>query len=142
MVYVERINDPTRPTSGKSLRMFADLTSRGCPKNVVLATTMWDILGPKIDVGYERQERLKKYWEDINHRDANVERFLNDSGSAWSIVDNLAKKNNSDSASESAWSIVDNVAEKSDQKGKTKGVFTGRSLMIWILGGFLPKSCT
>lgn len=140
MVYVERINDPTCPTSGNYLRMFANFTGFGSAKNIVLTTTMWDILGSKIDDGNKREERLKKYWEDINHHDANIKRFLNDSESAWSIVDNVVNKNDSDSA----WSIVDNVVERNGQKeapfGKTKGVFTGRSLVIWILRGFV--SCT
>lgn len=106
--------------------MFAELTSLGSVRNVVLATTMWDRVGPTPDDGNKREKKLKKCWKGMIHRDADIERFLNSSGSAWSIVDN--------------------VAEKSDQKealsGKTKDVFTGRSLMIWILRGFLPKSCT
>jgi len=118
--------------------MFAKLIGPGSAKHFVLTTTMWDILGSKIDDGNKREERLKKFWKDMNHYDANVERFLNDWDSAWNIVDNLVKKNDSDSA----WSIVDNVAEKNDQKTalsrKTKGVFT----VIWTLRGLLPKLCT
>jgi hypothetical protein len=33
-------------TPHRNLRVFAELTGPGSAKNVVLATTMWDILGP------------------------------------------------------------------------------------------------
>jgi hypothetical protein len=59
---------------------------------------MWDILGSKINDGNKREERVKQLWEEMNLHDADVERFLNDSDSAWSIVDNVVKKKDQEEA--------------------------------------------
>jgi hypothetical protein len=68
--------------------MFAELTGPGSTKNVVLATTMWDILSPKSSVGEKREQRLKyDYWNVMIYHGATVERFLNDPISAWNIID-------------------------------------------------------
>jgi len=126
MVYVERINVPASRTSGDHLRMFAKLTRAGprSAKHVILTTTMWDLLGSKIDDGNKREERLKKYWEDMNHPDANVKRFLNDSDSAWSIVD----------------SVVENRDQKKVLSTKMKAIL--RSLVLLVLRDLLPKPYT
>jgi len=73
--------------------MFAELTGPRSAKNVVLATTMWDKLHPKFDDGNKRENGLKEnYWKVMIHNGATVERFLNDSDSAWSIVDNIINR--------------------------------------------------
>ena len=74
--------------------MFAELTGPKSAKNVVFATTMWDILGSKINSGKKREQGLiEEYWKAMIHRGATVERFLNDSDSAWSIVNNIVGRN-------------------------------------------------
>jgi len=74
--------------------MFAELTGRGGTKNVVLATTMWDKLHPVLDDGNKREKSLKKkYWKVMIRHGAAVDRFLNTSDSAWSIVDNVVNRN-------------------------------------------------
>ena len=81
-------------TPHRNLLMFAELTGPGSAKNVVLVTTMWDIFGSKISSGNKREHDLKKeYWNVMIHHGAAVERFLNDSYSAWSIVDNIVNGN-------------------------------------------------
>jgi len=73
--------------------MFEGLTGSKSAKNVVFATTMWDKLHPKFDDGDKREMHLKEaYWDVMIHHGAAVERF-NTSDSAWSIVDNIVKKN-------------------------------------------------
>jgi len=67
---------------------------------------------------------LKKYWEDMNHHDANVKRFLNDSDSAWSIVD----------------SVVENRDQKKVLSTKMKAIL--RSLVLLVLRDLLPKPYT
>ena len=74
--------------------MFETLAGLRSAKNVVLATTMWDRLGHKFDVGQKREEGLKEVYLDVMiHHDAAVEHFLNDSDSAWTIVDSIVNRN-------------------------------------------------
>jgi len=82
-------------TPHRNLRMFAELTGPGSAKNVVLATTMWDILGPMMaGVGNRREQRLKdEYWNVMIHHGATVQRFLNNSDSAWDIIDDFLNRN-------------------------------------------------
>ena len=82
-------------TPHRNLRVFAELTGPGSAKNVVLATTMWDILGPMADIGNKREQHLKdEYWNIMIHYGAAVRRFLNNSDSAWEIINNFLNRNN------------------------------------------------
>jgi hypothetical protein len=124
-VYVHPIVVPITRTPRRDLHKCAELTGPKSAKNVVLATTKWDTLDPKFEeIGKTREEGLRKeFWNIMIHHGAAVQRFLNDSGSAWSIVENVVKKN--------------------DQMGvisrKKKDIF--KSIMISILRS-LPKSST
>jgi len=96
IVYVQQITDPrTGSTPHGNLRVFAELTGPGSAKNVVLATTMWDTLGPvMVDIGNRREQRLKdEYWNVMIRRGATIHRFLNDSDSAWNIINNFLNIN-------------------------------------------------
>jgi hypothetical protein len=76
----------------RNLHMFEELTGSRSAKNIVLATTMWDKLFED-DNGDKREKDLKEeYWNAMIDEGAAVERFLNTSDSAWSIVDNMVKK--------------------------------------------------
>ena len=72
--------------------MFEELTGSKSAENVTLATTMWDKLS-EFDDGDEREKGLKEeYWNAMIDHGAAVERFLNTSNSAWSLVDNMFKR--------------------------------------------------
>jgi len=92
---VHRISDPRMSTTNyRNLLMFAELPGSIIAKNVVFATTMWDRLDPKFDDGNKREQGWKEeYWNDVIRHGASVERFLNDSESAWNIVDNIVNRN-------------------------------------------------
>ncbi|KIM49707.1 hypothetical protein M413DRAFT_21870 [Hebeloma cylindrosporum] len=96
IVYTHRITDPRMPgTPHRNLLVFSELTGRKGTKNVVLATTMWDRLHPTKEngLGDKREGALKKeYWNLMIYHGAAVDRFLNTSDSAWSIVDNIVNK--------------------------------------------------
>ena len=120
IVYVHRIVDPITPTSRHNFLMFAKLTRYRSTENVVLATTMWDILGPSFDVGRKREEGLKvEFWSVMIPHHVAVKRFLNTSDSAWSIVDSVVKNND----------------QKKVLSMKKKRVF--RNLIISILRAFM-----
>jgi hypothetical protein len=76
-----------------NLLMFAKIIGReDIAKSVVFATTMWDKLDWESD-GDARENVLKEeYWNAMIDHGAAVERFLNTSDSAWSIVDNIVNK--------------------------------------------------
>ena len=95
VVYVHRITDQRMSaTPHRNLLMFAELTGPGSAKNIVLVTTMWDKLHPQFDDGHKREKGLeKKYWNVMIHHGATVERFLNTSDSAWSMIDNVVERN-------------------------------------------------
>ena len=92
---MQQITDPrTGSIPHHNLRMFAELTGPKSAKNVVLATTLWDILGLVPDVGNRREQRLKdEYWNIMIHHGATVQRFLNDSDSAWNIINDFLNRN-------------------------------------------------
>ena len=80
-------------TPHRNLLMFGELTGRKGTKSVVLATTMWDRLHPELDDGNKQEEGLKKqYWKVMIRNGAAVDRFLNTSDSAWSIVNNVVNR--------------------------------------------------
>lgn len=93
IVYVHPITDERMSGSPqKNLSVFKELTGPGSAKNVLLATTMWDKLIDSDDGDY-RENRLKvDYWKGMIEEGAAVERFLNTSTSAWSIVDNIVNR--------------------------------------------------
>ena len=81
-------------TPHRNFLMFKELTGPRSAKNVVLATTMWDKLHPQFDDGNKREKDLeKRYWNVMIHHGATVERFLNTSDSAWSIIDSVVERN-------------------------------------------------
>jgi len=92
---------------------------------------MWDTLDPSFDA-QKREEGLKVEFRKIMTRiphgtsRTTVERFFNNSDSAWSIVDNAVKEN--------------------DQQGVSSGKkkYSLRSLVLMILGSLrlLKKSGT
>ena len=90
---MHRITDPRMSAKPQqNLHMFEELTGSRSAKNVILATTMWDKLSEFAE-GDKREKGLKEeYWNAMIGHGAAVERFLNTSNSAWSIVDNMVKK--------------------------------------------------
>ena len=90
---MQRIDAQVSATSLWNFCIFAELTGLGSAKNVVLATTMWDMLGHMADATSKWEQRWKdKYWNVMIGNGATVERFLNDSDTTWSIVDKIVKK--------------------------------------------------
>jgi hypothetical protein len=80
-------------TPHRNLRMFEELTGPGSAKNVVLITTMWDT-GQSTALGKEREKRLEvEYWKVMIDRGATIQRFLNQSDSAWKIINNIVTNN-------------------------------------------------
>ena len=119
-------------TPHRNLLMFGELTGREGTNNVVLATTMWDKLHPQQDDGGKREEGLKKeYWKVMIHHGAGLDRFLNTSGSAWRIVDNIVKR----SGNRAALLFQE---ERVDQGKRVKDTSAGEALEL-DLGRLIEK---
>jgi hypothetical protein len=89
---VHRISDNRMAgTPLKNLRMFANLCGDGATKNVILATTMWDLV--EAGEGERRVTQLQgKYWKEMLAGGSKVARFDGKYDSAWEIVDMIVKK--------------------------------------------------
>jgi hypothetical protein len=96
IVYLHRITDVRM--AGSSLRnfnMFKELCGESFYKNVVLATTRWELLpkdGPDADAGAKREKELvenPKFWKTMKQRGSAVFRHLNNPQSAAQILEYL-----------------------------------------------------
>jgi hypothetical protein len=75
-----------------NLQVFAGIFGQKAMPNVILATTMWDLV--EEEVGNGREQQLKKdFWKDMIADGCRTERFDNTHDSAWHIMDSLAQKN-------------------------------------------------
>ena len=69
----------------KHLKMFQNLCGTEALKNVVLVTTMWDVVGE--EEGYNRENELTaKYWKTMIDLGCHTSRFYNNTKSALDIV--------------------------------------------------------
>jgi hypothetical protein len=116
-------------TPHRNLLMFAELTGPRSAKNVVLATTMWDKLNPKFkNDGIEQETDLKQnYWNVMIHHGAAVERFLNNSDSAWNIIDNIVNRNEFDQKA-----VLQFQEESVDRKQPLQATGAGRALHLGL----------
>jgi hypothetical protein len=74
--------------------------------------------------GNEREKGLKEeYWNFMIYHGATVERFLNTSDSAWSIIDNVVKRNKNDQKA-----VLLFQQEMIDQKKSLSATSAGRAL--------------
>jgi hypothetical protein len=81
----------------KNLHMFANLCGDDASKNVILATTMWELVSG--DEGDRRQKQLEgKYWKGMLENGSTVARLQpNTFDSAWNIVNVIVGKNSQES---------------------------------------------
>jgi len=106
--------------------MFAELIGPKSAKNAVLTTTMWDKLHPRIGDGDKREKQWKeKYWNVMIHHGAAVERFLNTSDSAWSIIDNIVDRSKNDQKA-----VLRFQAERVDQKKPLQATGASEALFL------------
>jgi hypothetical protein len=71
--------------------MFANLCGDEAIRNVVLATTMWELTHE--DIGSAREFELREtYWRPMLNSGSATARFTNTFDSAWDIVDGLLAK--------------------------------------------------
>lgn len=78
-------------TCVETLRTFARLCGREVMKNVVFATTMWDVLSS--EKAHKRQAELKDYWlKDLVKAGGKVEISRGNDKSAWQIINHLLKQ--------------------------------------------------
>jgi len=97
IIYLHRICD--NRMSGSScdiLSMFQDFCGANAASNVIFATTMWSRVDE--EEGSRREKQLtEEYWKWFLTNGSATARFLNTSGSAWSIADSIIRKHRIDS---------------------------------------------
>jgi hypothetical protein len=94
LIYLHRIIDIRMQGSAKkNLFMFKKLCGPDALKNVILATTMWEQVGPEDGERREKElMRTSEFWGEMIHRGAQVHRHMNTADSAWRLVDIYASK--------------------------------------------------
>jgi len=93
IIYLHRISDNRMAgTPLKNLRMFANLCGDDATKNVILATTMWELF--QGDEGDRRVKQLQeKYWKGMLDNGSTVAQFRPTTfDSAWEIVNIIVGK--------------------------------------------------
>lgn len=94
MIYLHRITDIRMQGSAmKNLHMFKKLCGHDATKNVVLATTMWEMVSP--EDGERREQELMRtseFWGEMILRGAQVKRHQNTADSAWHLVEIFASR--------------------------------------------------
>jgi len=89
LIYLHKITDNRMGgISFKNLKMFHKLCGDGALKNVVLCTTMWDLVDVK--VGEEREDELReKFWARMIQKGASITRHDGSSQSACDILTSM-----------------------------------------------------
>jgi hypothetical protein len=101
MIYLHKITDNRMGGSAlKNLHMFEALCGPGSMPNIVLATTMWDVLqtkDPTLQEGIERERELlsnDEFWGLMVRRGSGVFRHDGSEASAWKMVSHIISKDN------------------------------------------------
>lgn len=85
----------------KNLHMFEKLCGKDSFKNIVLVTTMWDVLrqqDPTLQKGVERENQLladEKFWGFMAKRGSRVLRHDGSKDSAWKLLTHVLEKQSS-----------------------------------------------
>ena len=106
----------------KNLRMFANLCGDGATKNVILVTTMWDLVDA--NEGQRRLTQLQeRYWRGMLAGGSRVAHFDRTYESAWTIVDTIVKKDEGPS-SRPPLLIQEEMVELDRRLGETQAGIT------------------
>jgi GTP-binding protein EngB required for normal cell division/exonuclease VII small subunit len=123
IIYVHRISDNRMAgTPLKNLRMFANLCGDGATKNVILVTTMWDLVDA--NEGQRRLTQLQeRYWRGMLAGGSRVAHFDRTYESAWTIVVTIVKKDEGPS-SRPPLLIQEEMVELDRRLGETQAGIT------------------
>jgi DNA-binding ferritin-like protein len=108
----------------KNLRMFANLCGDDATKNVILATTMWELV--QGDEGERRLDQLKaKYWRGMLEKGSTVARFESQTyESAWKVVDIIAERHSSPQSQGRPLLIQEEMVDLEKQLSETQAGIT------------------
>ncbi|OTA75563.1 hypothetical protein M434DRAFT_39029 [Hypoxylon sp. CO27-5] len=97
IIYLHRINQPRMQGSARrNVKLFEDLCGDNALKNVILVTTMWDILGTDEGLAEEREKQLRskrEYWGYMVDKGSEIFRHNNSEQSALKVIEHIVKKN-------------------------------------------------
>ena len=94
IIYLHRIIDPRMTHGGmRNLAMFRMLCGADPMKNVILATTFWGDVNPRVGLGRENELRTNPdYWAEMIDEGARMAQFTNTRKSALDLVLDLVPK--------------------------------------------------
>jgi GTPase Era involved in 16S rRNA processing len=120
IIYLHDISQPRVASAKESLNMFQN---RNTVKNVILATTKWDVVKPEL--GRQREQQLPQHWKG-----SDIVRFNDTPTSAREIVELILKKNPND-----ALPIREDLSKFLVREASPKSSPTGRSGFFTFLFG-------
>jgi hypothetical protein len=90
LLFLHRISDNRwSGAPNRNLVMFQELCGNDALKNVILTTTMWDLVDEQ--TGSRRETELReKYWKIMISAEARMARFHRTYDSAWDIIDQFS----------------------------------------------------
>jgi len=121
ILYLHRISDNRMAgTPLKNLRMFEQLCGKNALRNILLTTTMWDLVEER--EGLDRQRELvKEYWLPMIKQGSRAVKFEKTKESGWKIIEDFLQEGN-----EKATVLLQE--EMVDMKKKLKATKAGQEL--------------
>jgi hypothetical protein len=127
LLFLHRISDNRMGSSPlRLLETFKGICGNEAFKNVVLVTTMWDVV--TTEEGATREEELRgKYWKHMLALGSRTERFfkLNTKASAWDIISGFGPE------TRRLLQLQDELVNKRKPLSETTA---GRPLFAWLIG--------
>jgi hypothetical protein len=124
----------------KNLRLFSRLCGREAMPNIVIVTTMWDIVPAKLGTG--REDELKRdVWDDMLRSGSGFKRFGGNYESAWDIVGHPLKKDSGAPylTQEEMDDIIKSTEDKGNDEVRKRLKQIRRGLSRWVIHHYLAS---
>ncbi|KZP32005.1 hypothetical protein FIBSPDRAFT_1037121 [Athelia psychrophila] len=94
IIYLHRVSDKrmTGEDPLKNLKMLTSMCGQATMPRIALSTTMWSEVRP--ETGARQEQALARYWTELSSKECHLERFGDSVESAWAIIGNMHRKNN------------------------------------------------
>ncbi|KAG9251955.1 P-loop containing nucleoside triphosphate hydrolase protein [Emericellopsis atlantica] len=116
VIYLHRIIDPRMSGSAlRNTRMFRKLVGSNGFKNVVLATTFWDVVTEKVGAARERELRNEReFWGSMVEQGAQMGRLENNRASGLDLIEKMGTQG------ELMFSVQEEVFHQGETRAETE----------------------